>query len=81
MQNKPIPAAAEGVPPKISSLLLEGIDQLGATRAAVELVYSALDSMGSDREIDALQYGVGQIRRELLTAMETIEAARRLDAG
>ena len=78
MPNKPVPPAAVGVSKQIQTLLLEGIDQLCTTRCAIDLVWDAMDGMGSDRQANAIHYGVSQIRKELITALETIEAAHRL---
>lgn len=61
----------------VHSLLLAGVDQLGIARSALELTSHALDSMGDDEGINALQYGVSRTRRELSEALETIERSRR----
>ncbi|MDJ1633193.1 hypothetical protein [Rhizobium rhizogenes] len=77
MPNKPVQAAAEGVPANLQNILLEAVDQLGHTKGAVDLVDYALCGMAG-QEINAIQYGIWQIRKEVLDVLETVEAARRI---
>ncbi|NTF62099.1 hypothetical protein G6L91_11535 [Agrobacterium rhizogenes] len=77
MPNKPVPAAAEGLATNLQNILLEAVDQLGHTKGAIDLVDYALDGM-SGQEISAIQYGLWQIRKEVLDVLETVEAARRI---
>lgn len=61
----------------VPSLLLAGLDQLGMARSALSLVSYALDSMGNDEGIEAVQYGVSRTCKELNEALETIERGRQ----
>jgi hypothetical protein len=73
MPNKPVQAAAEGVPS-----LIDIADQLGHTRGMLDLIDYALDSMASepDGEINALQEGVSEVRERLELACSMLETHR-----
>ncbi|WP_412063769.1 hypothetical protein [Rhizobium sp. SYY.PMSO] len=73
MPNKPVPAAAEGVPS-----LIDVVDQLGHTRGMLDVINFALDSMASepDGEINALQEGVSEARARLTHACAMLDAHR-----
>ncbi len=62
--------------PSLSTLLIRGEDDLNEASSFVDLVHCALEGMDPDRDINALQYGVREIRKALGRAHEAIEAAR-----
>ncbi|WP_105437686.1 hypothetical protein [Neorhizobium sp. T25_13] len=68
--------------PALSSALLEGVDKLGAARGFAELVDLALEGLSADPDlvqaVNALQYGLSGIHREISAAAGSIERARRL---
>lgn len=58
--------------------LISVVDQIGHARSLVDLIAYALESMsaGGDRQINALQFGIGHLRDEVRKAGEMIEAIR-----
>lgn len=60
----------------LSSLLIKSEDQLGEAESFIDLVAYAMEGMAGDREINALQYGIAQVRKSVNLAHETIERAR-----
>ncbi|NZD59537.1 hypothetical protein HX900_00145 [Rhizobium sp. WYCCWR 11290] len=71
MSNATAPAAAEAVS------IIDVIDQLAATRSFLTLVAYALEGMTPDEEVNAMQYGVEHIRREVQAAEDMLQAIRR----
>ena len=73
MANKPVQAAAEGVPS-----LIAVHDQLGVAQAFATLLGYALDSMalGGSAEVNAVQYGISQVSKEIDRAQAMIEEIR-----
>lgn len=65
-------------PKGLTSLLIGAEDKIDSARASIELVSCALDSMSQTEEINALQYGVSQIQKEVSLAKDGIKAARQL---
>ncbi|MGO7531703.1 hypothetical protein [Rhizobium leguminosarum] len=71
MSNATAPAAAEAVS------IISVIDQLAATRSFLTLVAYALEGMTPNEEINAMQYGVEHIRREVQAAEDMLQVIRR----
>ncbi len=71
MPNKPVPAAAEGVPS-----VIDVIDRLSDSRAMLDLITYALAAMcvGGDPEINALQMGTSKLRDLLDDASDMLNA-------
>src|SRR4051812_47155397 len=60
--------------PSLSALLARGQDELNEAISFTDLLNCALEGMRADRENNALQYGVREIRRAMGRAHEALEA-------
>ncbi|MFP5076589.1 hypothetical protein ACLE20_04720 [Rhizobium sp. YIM 134829] len=78
MPNKPVPAAAEGMPTdaRVMNSYLEAADLIYEVRQHAGLIGMALDSISLDRELSAIAGGITTLQRKIEQLEQTMERAR-----
>lgn len=69
---------ARGDDKELVLVLIRAQDALADVRAAVDLIDYCLEGCGREPEINAMQYGVAQVQKEIKELHDTIEQARKI---